>query len=190
MCPSVGSSAEVDLQALCSSYFSTPGMLPYIATYTHTQCHVIKWCVCFLTDEVNEDKPRLLYVLYFNVSLNSFHRDKATHIDGLPQNVYLTSDPSAAVSFEGAVEEAQSIFEQICPGEDFLPTPPDPSDIIYDQPTDNDPHDTADVQGTVDTTEPQDSADACDPADGPDLQETADATDSQDTADTTPTINQ
>ena len=151
---------------------------------------MIKWCVCFLTDEVNEDKPRLLYILYFNVSLNSFHRDKATHIDGLPQNVYLTSDPSAAVSFEGAIEEAQSIFEQICPGEDFLPTPPDPSDIIYDQPTDNDPHDTADVQGTVDTTEPQDSADACDPADGPDLQETADATDSQDTADTTTTINQ
>lgn len=27
MCPSVGSSAEVDLQPVCSRYFSTPGEL-------------------------------------------------------------------------------------------------------------------------------------------------------------------
>ena len=118
-------------------------------------------CV-FLTDEVNEDKPRLLYALYFNITLNSFHGDVATPIDGLPRNVYLTSDPSTAISFEGVVGEARSIFEQICPGEEFLPAPPDPSDIIYDQPSEND-------------TDPQD---------------TADTTDSQDTADTTESINQ
>lgn len=26
------------------------------------------------------------------------------------------------------------MFEQLCPGEEFLPTPPDPKDIIYDTP--------------------------------------------------------
>ena len=94
------------------------------------------------TDEVSEGKPRLLYALYFNLTLNSFHGDIATPIDGLPKNVYLTSDSSSAISFEGAVSEARSIFEDICPGEEFLPTPPDPSDIIYDQPSESEPQDT------------------------------------------------
>ena len=113
---------------------------------------------------MNEDKPRLLYALYFNIALNSFHGDVATPIDGLPRNVYLTSDPSAAMSFEGAVGEARSIFEHVCPGEEFLPAPPDPSDIIYDQPSQE-----------TDDTDPQD---------------TADTTDSQNTANTTESINQ
>ena len=86
-------------------------------------------------DDEKDDKPRLLYALYFNVVLNGFHGDVATPIDGLPRNVHLTSDPSASISFEGAVDEARQIFEQICPGEEFLPPPPDPNDIIYDQPS-------------------------------------------------------
>ena len=98
---------------------------------------------------MHEDKPRLLYALYFDVTLNGFHGDIATPIDGLPKNVYLTSDPSAAISFEGAVGEAQLIFEQICPSEEFLPAPPDPSDIVYDQP----------LQETENDTDPQDTAD-------------------------------
>lgn len=128
--------------------------------------------MCLTIDEVNEDKPCLLYALYFNVTLNSFHGDIATPIDGLPRNIYLTSDPSAAVGFEGAVDEARSIFEQMCPGEEFLPTPPDPSDIIYDQPS----------QEIENNTDPQDSADTTDPQDTADTTDTTNTTDPQDTA--------
>ncbi len=29
------------------------------------------------------------------------------------------------------------MFEELCPGEEFLPTPPDPKDIVYETPTDS-----------------------------------------------------
>ncbi len=141
-----------------------------------------------LIDEVNEDKPRLHYALYFNITLNSFHGNITTPIDGLPRSVYLTSDPSAAIGFEGAVGEARSIFEQMCPGEEFLPTPPDPSDIIYDQPSqetqnNTDPQDTTD---TVETTDPQDTTDTADPQT---TRDTADPQDTRDTADGAESMN-
>ena len=164
----------MDLQAVCGSYFSTPGV--YVVTAKHTHTHTHTSCdqlqLSLVIDEVNADKPRLLYALYFNITLNSFHGDMATPIDGLPRNVYLTSDPSAAIGFEGTVGEARSIFERMCPGEEFLPTPPDPRDIIYDQPSQQMENNT-DPQDTTNTTDPQDTADTTDTTNTTDPQDTA-----------------
>lgn len=82
--------------------------------------------------ELSQGKPRLLYALYFNATLHKFNQAAAASIDGLPDNVLLTSDPAPSVTFEGAVDEARKLFYRLCPGEEFLPPPPDPDDIIYD----------------------------------------------------------
>ena len=43
--------------------------------------------------------------------------------------------------------QAQVLFERICPGVDFLPQPPDPEDIIYEENPGNE--DTNEPQGQV-----------------------------------------
>ena len=83
---------------------------------------------------MNKTKPRLLYAIYFNTTLTSFHHNPAATIDGLPDNVLVTSDPAASMTFEGAVSEARELFIRLCPGKQFLPPPPDPEDIVYDEP--------------------------------------------------------
>lgn len=85
-------------------------------------------------DDVNNMKPRLLYALYFNTTLTSFNYNSVATIDGLPDNVLVTSDPAASMTFEGAVSEARELFTRVCPGKQFLPPPPDPEDIVYDEP--------------------------------------------------------
>lgn len=111
-----------------------------VLTYIHTVITLlVTLCDLYLESGEEGDKPRLLYSLYFNVTLNSFHHDITTPIDGIPRNVFLTSDPPSTMTFEGAVDEAKLIFDQICPGEEFLPVPPDPSDIVYDDPQSTQP---------------------------------------------------
>ena len=105
--------------------------------------------VLFHADVHNGEKPRLLYALYFNATLSNFSHQSAT-VDGLPENLLLTSDPSPSMTFEGAVKEAKELFSCVCPGEEFLPPPPDPEDIVFDNiPTE----DAATTQDTVPTPE-------------------------------------
>ncbi|XP_036126705.1 rab proteins geranylgeranyltransferase component A 1 isoform X1 [Molossus molossus] len=74
------------------------------------------------------EKPRLLWALYFNmrdssdVSRNSYH--------DLPSNVYICSGPDCGLGNDNAVKQAESLFQQICPNEDFCPPPPNPEDIL------------------------------------------------------------
>uniref|UniRef100_A0A8C6DKL7 Rab proteins geranylgeranyltransferase component A n=1 Tax=Moschus moschiferus TaxID=68415 RepID=A0A8C6DKL7_MOSMO len=76
------------------------------------------------------EKPRLLWGLYFNmrdssdVSRNSYN--------DLPSNVYVCSGPDCALGNDNAVKQAEALFQQICPNEDFCPPPPNPEDIILD----------------------------------------------------------
>ncbi|KAJ8793931.1 hypothetical protein J1605_000130 [Eschrichtius robustus] len=76
------------------------------------------------------EKPRLLWALYFNmrdssdVSRNSYN--------DLPSNVYVCSGPDCALGNDNAVKQAEALFQQICPNEDFCPPPPNPEDIILD----------------------------------------------------------
>eukprot|EP00069_Balaena_mysticetus_P013338 bmy_22051T0 len=85
-----------------------------------------------LTFKENEEveKPRLLWALYFNmrdssdVSRNSYN--------DLPSNVYVCSGPDCALGNDNAVKQAEALFQQICPNEDFCPPPPNPEDIILD----------------------------------------------------------
>ncbi|KAM5195073.1 rab proteins geranylgeranyltransferase component A 1 isoform 1-T1 [Hipposideros larvatus] len=76
------------------------------------------------------EKPRLLWALYFNmrdssdVSRNSYN--------DLPSNVYVCSGPDCSLGNDNAVKQAETLFQQICPNEDFCPPPPNPEDIILD----------------------------------------------------------
>ncbi|XP_057574461.1 rab proteins geranylgeranyltransferase component A 1 isoform X1 [Hippopotamus amphibius kiboko] len=77
-----------------------------------------------------DEKPRVLWALYFNmrdssdVSRNSYN--------DLPSNVYVCSGPDCALGNDNAVKQAEALFQQICPNEDFCPPPPNPEDIILD----------------------------------------------------------
>ncbi|XP_006871371.1 PREDICTED: rab proteins geranylgeranyltransferase component A 1-like [Chrysochloris asiatica] len=76
------------------------------------------------------DKPRLLWALYFNmrdssnISRNSYN--------GLSSNVYVCSGPDCHLGNDNAVKQAEALFQQICPSEDFCPPPPNPEDIVLD----------------------------------------------------------
>ncbi|XP_066105044.1 rab proteins geranylgeranyltransferase component A 1 [Saccopteryx bilineata] len=83
------------------------------------------------TETENEgEKPRLLWALYFNmrdssaVSRNSYN--------DLPSNVYVCSGPDCGLGNDIAVKQAETLFQQICPNEDFCPPPPNPEDIILE----------------------------------------------------------
>ncbi|XP_078403343.1 rab proteins geranylgeranyltransferase component A 1 [Cetorhinus maximus] len=77
-----------------------------------------------------EEKPRLLWALYFNVRDTSAV-DRSTY-EGLPSNVFVCGGPDDALGFEQSVTQAEDIFHQLCPGEEFCPAAPKPEDIIYD----------------------------------------------------------
>ncbi|XP_058515232.1 rab proteins geranylgeranyltransferase component A 1 [Ochotona princeps] len=76
------------------------------------------------------EKPRILWVLYFNMR-DSSDISRNCYND-LPPNVYVCSGPDAALGNDNAVKQAQTIFQQIYPNEDFCPPPPNPEDIVLD----------------------------------------------------------
>ncbi|XP_054432681.1 rab proteins geranylgeranyltransferase component A 2 [Pteronotus mesoamericanus] len=81
-------------------------------------------------DKEELTKPRLLWALYFNM------RDSSgigrSSYNGLPPNVYVCSGPDCGLGNEHAVRQAETLFQEIFPGEEFCPPPPNPEDIIYD----------------------------------------------------------
>ncbi|XP_004690834.1 PREDICTED: rab proteins geranylgeranyltransferase component A 2 [Condylura cristata] len=75
-------------------------------------------------------KPRILWALYFNMRDSSgVSRSSYT---GLPSNVYVCSGPDCGLGNEHAVKQAETLFQEIFPGEEFCPPPPNPEDIIFD----------------------------------------------------------
>lgn len=82
------------------------------------------------TDPGELGKPRLLWALYFNMR-DSSGVSRASY-RGLPANVHVCSGPDCGLGNEHAVRQAEALFQQICPGEDFCPPPPNPEDIIFE----------------------------------------------------------
>lgn len=84
------------------------------------------------------EKPKVLWSMFFSyqdksdVSLEDLRA-------GQPGGVHVTGGPGCSVGYEHAVKQAKQIFEQICPGEEFLPPAPNPEDIIYDEPSGDNP---------------------------------------------------
>ncbi|XP_008271215.2 rab proteins geranylgeranyltransferase component A 1 [Oryctolagus cuniculus] len=76
------------------------------------------------------EKPRILWALYFNMR-DSSDIDRNCYKD-LPSNVYVCSGPDCALGNDNAVKQAETLFQQIYPNEDFCPPPPNPEDIILD----------------------------------------------------------
>lgn len=75
-------------------------------------------------------KPRVLWALYFNMR-DSTGISRSLY-NGLPSNVYVFSGPDCGLGSEHAVKQAETLFQEIFPGEEFCPPPPNPEDIIFD----------------------------------------------------------
>ncbi|NXG45348.1 RAE1 geranylgeranyltransferase, partial [Psilopogon haemacephalus] len=83
------------------------------------------------TENEESGKPRVLWAVYFNMR-DSSGVEKDSY-SGLPSNVYVCSGPDAALGNDCAVQQAETIFREMFPAEDFCPPPPNPEDIIYEE---------------------------------------------------------
>ncbi|XP_019625090.1 PREDICTED: rab proteins geranylgeranyltransferase component A 2-like [Branchiostoma belcheri] len=81
--------------------------------------------------DTESEKPKVLWCVYFN-QLDTTDCDPGTLYTGLPENIVVTSGPGVDLGYEHAVQQARRLFEQMCPGEEFLPAAPNPEDIIYE----------------------------------------------------------
>ncbi|XP_066437563.1 rab proteins geranylgeranyltransferase component A 1 isoform X2 [Eleutherodactylus coqui] len=80
--------------------------------------------------DLEHEKPQVLWLLYFNMR-DSSGIERQTYT-GLPSNVFVCSGPDTCLGFDGAVQQAENIFGQMFPAEEFCPPAPNPEDIIYD----------------------------------------------------------
>ncbi|XP_074247532.1 rab proteins geranylgeranyltransferase component A 1 isoform X2 [Saimiri boliviensis] len=76
------------------------------------------------------EKPRILWALYFNMR-DSSDISRSCYND-LPPNVYVCSGPDCGLGNDNAVKQAETLFQEICPNEDFCPPPPNPEHIVLD----------------------------------------------------------
>ncbi|KFV52340.1 Rab proteins geranylgeranyltransferase component A 1, partial [Tyto alba] len=83
------------------------------------------------TENEELEKPRVLWAVYFNMRDSSGVEKKL--YDGLPSNVYVCSGPDSALGNDCAVKQAETIFQEMFPAEEFCPPPPNPEDTIYDE---------------------------------------------------------
>ncbi|XP_065545595.1 rab proteins geranylgeranyltransferase component A 2-like isoform X2 [Lathamus discolor] len=83
------------------------------------------------TENEELEKPGVLWAVYFNMRDSSGVEKKS--YDGLPSNVYVCSGPDSALGNDCAVKQAETIFHEMFPTEEFCPPPPNPEDIIYDE---------------------------------------------------------
>ncbi|XP_066286896.1 rab proteins geranylgeranyltransferase component A 2-like [Branchiostoma lanceolatum] len=81
--------------------------------------------------DTESEKPKVLWCVYFS-QLDTTDCDPSSLYTGLPENIVVTSGPGVDLGYEYAVQQARSLFEQMCPGEEFLPAAPNPEDIIYE----------------------------------------------------------
>ncbi|XP_054145522.1 rab proteins geranylgeranyltransferase component A 1 [Melozone crissalis] len=83
------------------------------------------------TENEELEKPRVLWAVYFNMR-DSSGVERSSYA-GLPSNVYVCSGPDSALGNDCAVNQAETIFREMFPAEEFCPPPPNPEDIIYDE---------------------------------------------------------
>lgn len=76
----------------------------------------------------DESRPRILWSMHF--SLYDWSEVELT--EAAVKNVLVVSEGGdAAIDLDKCVPEAKKLFYQVCPDEEFLPTPPNPEDIIH-----------------------------------------------------------
>ncbi|KAM4663408.1 rab proteins geranylgeranyltransferase component A 1 [Discoglossus pictus] len=82
--------------------------------------------------EKDEDleQPRVLWALYFNIR-DSSSISRESYV-GLPSNVFVCSGPDPCFGNDNAVKQAEIIFQELYPTEEFCPPAPNPEDIVYD----------------------------------------------------------
>ncbi|XP_069723641.1 rab proteins geranylgeranyltransferase component A 1 [Phaenicophaeus curvirostris] len=83
------------------------------------------------TENEELEKPKVLWAVYFNMR-DSSGADKNSY-NGLPSNVYVCSGPDSALGNDCAVKQAETVFRDMFPTEEFCPPSPNPEDIIYDE---------------------------------------------------------
>ena len=130
--PNSQSSADrcylVHLTCLSSQSTARADLLPAVEFLFHNTVDT--------TDE--PPRPKVLYSIYFNY--NGTQSPAADKFQ-LADNVHLISSPDLEPSYQQILNEANNVFNRICPGDTFLPPPPDPEDIIY-EPTTPEPTET------------------------------------------------
>ncbi|NWJ04096.1 RAE2 geranylgeranyltransferase, partial [Crypturellus undulatus] len=83
------------------------------------------------TENEEVGKPRVLWAVYFNMR-DSSGIDRSSY-DRLPANVYVCSGPDSALGNDCAVRQAETVFQEMFPTEEFCPPPPNPEDTVYDE---------------------------------------------------------
>ncbi|XP_061164186.1 rab proteins geranylgeranyltransferase component A 2-like [Saccostrea echinata] len=80
----------------------------------------------FQEDSSGDEKPQIIWSLYYQQKINT-----GGQCSNIPSNVTLVPGPGPEIDIDQAVTIARGIFEEAMPGEDFLPRPPNPEDIIF-----------------------------------------------------------
>ncbi|XP_041075676.1 rab proteins geranylgeranyltransferase component A 2-like isoform X2 [Polyodon spathula] len=75
------------------------------------------------------EKPSVLWALYFNMRDSSVAERSSYN---LPCNVFVCSGPDSTLGSDHSIKQAESIFGQLFPDEEFCPPAPNPEDVIYD----------------------------------------------------------
>ncbi|XP_005092402.1 rab proteins geranylgeranyltransferase component A 2 [Aplysia californica] len=79
-------------------------------------------------EDTGDDRPRVLWSMHFQMK----DRSEPVMATDAAQNVLVTSGGGDdSVDLDRCVQEAEVIFKTVCPDEEFLPTPPNPEDIIH-----------------------------------------------------------
>ncbi|MBN3290297.1 RAE1 geranylgeranyltransferase, partial [Polypterus senegalus] len=79
--------------------------------------------------EVEAERPNVLWALYFNMP--DFSSVERSSYD-LPNNVYVCCGPDSGLGNDCSIQQAEHIFHQMFPDEEFCPPAPNPEDIVYD----------------------------------------------------------
>ncbi|GFS18679.1 rab proteins geranylgeranyltransferase component A 2-like [Elysia marginata] len=81
---------------------------------------------CASSEDLSQ--PRILWSMHF--TLNDWSEVELS--DAAVKNVLVASEGGdAEIDLDKCVPEAKRLFQQVCPDEEFLPTPPNPEDIIH-----------------------------------------------------------
>ncbi|MBN3281815.1 RAE1 geranylgeranyltransferase, partial [Polyodon spathula] len=80
------------------------------------------------SENVDADE-KVLWALYFNMRDSSVAERSSYN---LPCNVYVCSGPDSTLGSDHSIKQAESIFGQLFPDEEFCPPAPNPEDVIYD----------------------------------------------------------
>ncbi|XP_063413091.1 rab proteins geranylgeranyltransferase component A-like [Mytilus trossulus] len=83
----------------------------------------------FQTEPSQDDsKPVIMWSMFFK---REFYCDVSVDRTVVPENVIVIPGPGPQLDLDIVVDQSRAIFEKLMPGEDFLPRPPNPEDIIY-----------------------------------------------------------